>query len=35
MDLTKFQLTGLIRNHAAKENGLHDLMEILIESIGE
>ena len=33
MDLTKLQLSELICKHAAKGNGLHDLMEIMIESM--
>ena len=33
MDLTKLQLSELICKHAAKGNGLHDLLEIMIESM--
>ena len=33
MDLTKLQLSELICKHAEKKNGLHDLMEIMIESM--
>ena len=33
MDLTKLQLSELMRKHAAKGNGLHDLMEIMLESM--
>lgn len=33
MDLTKLQLSELICKHVAKENGLHDLMEIMLESM--
>lgn len=33
MDLTKLQLSEEIRKHASKGNGLHDLMEIMIESM--
>ena len=33
MDLTKLQLSELMCKHAAKGNGLHDLMEIMIESM--
>lgn len=33
MDLTKSQLSELMCKHAAKGNGLHDLMEIMIESM--
>lgn len=33
MDLTKLQLSELMCNHAAKGNGLHDLMEIMLESM--
>ena len=33
MDLTKLQLSELICKHAAKGNGLHDLMEIMLESM--
>lgn len=33
MDLTKLQISELMRKHAAKRNGLHDLMEIMIESM--
>ena len=29
MDLTKLQLSELMCKHAAKGNGLHDLMEII------
>lgn len=30
MDLTKLQLSELMCKHAAKGNGLHDLMEIML-----
>ena len=33
MDLTKLQLSELICKHAEKKNGLHDLMEIMLESM--
>lgn len=33
MQLTKVQISELIRKHAEKENGLHDLMEIMLESM--
>ncbi|MCM1138571.1 MAG: IS256 family transposase [Muribaculum sp.] len=33
MYLTKLQLSDEMRKHASKENGLHDLMEIMIESM--
>ena len=33
MDLTKLQLSELMRKHAAKGNGLHDLLEIMLESM--
>lgn len=33
MDLTKLQLSELMCKHVAKENGLHDLMEIMLESM--
>ena len=33
MDLTKLQLSELMCKHAAKGNGLHDLMEIMLDSI--
>ena len=33
MDLTKLQLSELMHKHAAKGNGLHDLMEIRVESL--
>lgn len=33
MDLTKLQLSELMCNHAAKGNGLHELMEIMLESM--
>ena len=33
MDLIKLQLSELICKHAAKGNGLHDLPEIMIESM--
>lgn len=33
MDLTKLQLSELMCKHAAKGNGLHDLMEIMLESM--
>ena len=33
MLLTKVQLSELMCKHAAKENGLHDLMEIMLESM--
>ena len=31
MDLTKVQLSEEMRKHTSKGNGLHDLMEIMIE----
>ena len=33
MDFTKEQLSELICKHTEKENGLHDLMEIMLESL--
>ena len=33
MDLTKEQLSELICKHSERENGLHDLLEIMLESI--
>lgn len=33
MDLIKLQLSELICRHSAKENGLYDLPEIIIESM--
>ena len=33
MDLTKLQLSELMYKQAAKGNGLHDLMEIMLESM--
>ena len=33
MNLTKLQLSELMCKHAAKGNGLHDLMEIMLESM--
>ena len=33
MDLTRLQLSELICRHPAKENGLYDLPEIIIESM--
>lgn len=33
MQFTKVQISELMRKHAEKENGLHDLMEIMLESI--
>ena len=33
IDLTKLQLSELICKHAEKKNGLHDLMEIMLESM--
>ena len=33
MLLTKEQISEQIRKHAEKKNGLHDLMEIMIESM--
>ena len=33
MHFTKVQISELMRKHAAKENGLHDLMEIMLESM--
>ena len=33
MDTTKLQLSELMCKHAAKGNGLHDLMEIMLESM--
>ena len=33
MHFTKVQISELMRKHAEKENGLHDLMEIMLESM--
>ena len=33
MDLTKEQLSELICKHTEKENGLQDLLEIMLESL--
>lgn len=33
MDFTKEQLSELISKHTEKENGLQDLMEIMLESM--
>ena len=33
MDLTKLQLSELMCKHAAKENGLNEFMEIMIDSM--
>lgn len=33
MHFTKVQISELIRKHAEKENGLHELMEIMLESM--
>ena len=33
MEFTKLQISELMRKHAEKENGLHDLMEIMLESM--
>ena len=33
MDLTKEQLSELICEHSERENGLQDLLEIMLESI--
>lgn len=33
MDFTKEKLSKLICKHSEKENGLHDLMEIMLESL--
>ena len=33
MDLTKLQLSELMCKHASKGNSLHDLMEIMLESM--
>ncbi len=33
MHLTKVQISEIMRKHAEKENGLHDLMEIMMESM--
>ena len=33
MDFTKEQLSELICKHTEKENGLQDLMEIMLESL--
>ncbi len=30
MDLTKVQISELMRKHAERENGLHDLLEIML-----
>lgn len=33
MHFTKVQISELMRKHAEKENGLHDLMEVMLESM--
>ena len=33
MEYTKVQVYGLMRKHAQEENGLHDLLEIMLESM--
>ena len=33
MNYTKIQISELMRKHAQKENGLHDLLEIMLESM--
>lgn len=33
MNFTKIQISELMRKHAEKENGLHDLMVIILESL--
>ena len=33
MHFTKVQISKLMRKHAEKENGRHDLMEIMLESM--
>ena len=33
MHFTKVQISELMRKHAEKENDLHDLMEIMLESM--
>lgn len=33
MHFTKVQISELMRKHAEKENGLHDLIEIMLESM--
>ena len=33
MELTKLQISELMHKHAERENGLHDLLEIMIESM--
>jgi len=33
MDLTKVQISELMHKHAERENGLHDLLEIMLESM--
>mgnify|MGYP000907048969 CR=1 FL=1 len=33
MHFTKVQISELMRKHAEKENGLHDLMEVVLESM--
>ena len=33
MHFTKVQISELMRKHAEKVNGLHDLMEIMLESM--
>ena len=33
MHFTKVQISELMRKHTEKENGLHDLMEIMLESM--
>lgn len=33
LDFTKEQLSAEISKHAARENGLHDLLEIMLKSM--
>lgn len=33
MHFTKVQISELMRKYAERENGLHDLMEIMLESM--
>ena len=33
MNFTKVLISELMRKHAQKENGLHDLLEIMLESM--
>jgi len=33
MNLTKVQISELMHKHAERENGLHDLLEMMLESM--